>query len=202
MTRAESTFSNGLELGELGERVRARRHELGATLDDVAERAGVSRSMVSDIERGAKVPTIIVLDRLAAALGTTIAHLLEVARPSRITVRRRDEQGRTHEPAGVAWRSLAPASPEQPEELVHLLLPPGTGTAPRPPAPAGSRCALVVDSGTLRLVVADEDQTLHAGDSAAFADDCPHAFSNPGAGPCSVYLTRHRPAPPAAGDPS
>ncbi len=197
MTRAESTFSNGLEIGELGERVRARRHELGATLDDIAERAGVSRSMVSDIERGAKVPTIIVLDRIAAALGTTIAHLLEVARPARVTVRRRDAQERTRDPDGGQWRSLAPATPEQPAELVHLLLPPGVGTDTYAPAPPGSRCALVVDSGTLRLVVADEEQTLCDGDSAAFADDQPHSFANPSAGPCSVYLTRHRPAPPA-----
>ena len=194
MTRAESTFSNGLELGELGERVRARRHELGATLDDIAERAVVSRSMVSDIERGAKVPTIIVLDRIAAALGTTIAHLLDVARPPRVTVRRRDAQLVERDPHGAAWRTLVPASPEQPGELIQLLLPPGSDTGPCAPAPAGSWCAMVVHSGTLRLVVADEEQTLCDGDSAAFADDQPHSFANPSAGPCSVYLTRRRPA--------
>ncbi len=189
--RAEATFSNGLELGELGERVRARRRELGATLDDIAERAGVSRSMVSDIERGAKVPTVIVLDRIAAALGTTIARLLDVARPSRVTVRRRDQQEVERDRAGAEWRGLAPANPEQSGELAHLLLPPGVGTGPCAPAPPGSRCTLVVDSGTLRLVVADEEQTLHTGDSAAFADDCAHSFVNSGATPCSVYLIRH-----------
>jgi len=200
MTRAESTFSNGLELGELGERVRACRHALGATLDDIAARAGVSRSMVSDIERGAKVPTVIVLDRIAAALGTTIARLLDVARPPRVTVRRRDEQEIERGPTGAAWRNLAPATPEQPTALTHLLLPPGASTGACAPAPAGSRRILVVDSGTLRLVVADEEQTLCDGDSAAFADDCPHTFTNPGAAPCSVYLTRHHPAPPADTD--
>ncbi len=196
MTRAESTFSNGLELSELGERVRARRHELGATLDDIAERAGVSRSMVSDIERGAKVPTIIVLDRIAAALGTTIAQLLDIARPPRVTVRRRDVQERRTGPTGAEWRTLAPATLEQPGELLHLLLPPGVGTDACAPAPTGSRCALVVERGTLRLGVADEEQTLCDGDSATFADDQPHSFANPSAGPCSVYLTRHRPALP------
>jgi transcriptional regulator with XRE-family HTH domain len=198
MTRAESTFSNGLELGELGERVRARRHELGATLDDLAERAGVSRSMVSDIERGAKVPTIIVLDRIAAALGTTIAELLDMARSPLITVRRRKDQERTSVPGGAEWRGLAPATPERPIEFTHLLLPPGTSTGPHEPAPPGSYCALAVDSGILRLVVAGEEQTLCDGDSAAFADDCAHSFANPGATPCSVYLMRHRPISPAA----
>lgn len=200
MTRAESTFSNGLELGELGERVRARRHELGATLDDLAARAGVSRSMVSDIERGAKVPTVIVLDRIAAALGTTIADLLDMARSPRVTVRRRDAQEITRDPTGAAWRSLAPATPEHPTELAHLLLPPGVGTGVCAPAPPGSHCALVVDSGTLRLVVAGEEQTLCDGDSATFADDCAHSFANPGAMPCSVYLTRGCPAPPTDTD--
>ncbi len=196
MTRAESTFSNGLELGELGERVRARRHELGATLDDIAERAGVSRSMVSDIERGAKVPTVIVLDRLAAALGTTIARLLDVERPPRVTVRRRDEQEVERDRTGAEWRSLAPPTPEQPGELLHLLLPPGVGTGTRAPASSGSHCALVVESGTLRLVVGNEEQTLCDGDSATFADDCAHSFANPGATPCSVSLMRHRPVSP------
>jgi transcriptional regulator with XRE-family HTH domain len=197
MTRAESTFSNGLELGALGERVRARRRELGATLDDLAERAGVSRSMVSDIERGAKVPTVIVFDRIAAALGTTIAELLAVARPRRVTVRRRGEQEIARGPTGDECRVLAPASPERPGELTHLLLPPGASTGTRAPAPPGSHCALVVGSGALRLIVADEEQALQVGDSATFADDCPHTFANPGTEPCSVYLMRHRPAPPA-----
>ena len=199
MARAESTFSNGLELGELGERVRARRHDLGATLDDLAERASVSRSMVSDIERGAKVPTVIVLDRIAAALGTTIAHLLAVASPPRIAVCRRDDQEAERDPTGATWRTLVPATPEQPGELLRLLLPPGVGTGVRAPAPTGSRCALAVDGGTLRLIVADEEQTLRDGDSATFADDCSHSLTNPGAAACSVYLLRHRPIPPDPG---
>lgn len=63
------SLSNGLPLAVIGERVRAERTGLGLSLEDVAERSGVSRSMVSEIERGRKVPTIVVLDRITAAWG-------------------------------------------------------------------------------------------------------------------------------------
>ena len=72
----------------LGARVRATRRGHGFSLDAVAGRAGVSRSMLSAVERGGKVPTVLVLDRIATALDTSIARLLGEERVARVLVLR------------------------------------------------------------------------------------------------------------------
>ena len=67
----------------VADRIRALRAERGLTLGALAERSGVSRSMISVIERAESSPTASVLDRLAAALGVTIATLFaEAERPN------------------------------------------------------------------------------------------------------------------------
>jgi transcriptional regulator with XRE-family HTH domain len=63
--------TEGLDIAALGVRIRAERTRQGRSLDDLATSAGVSRSMLSTVERGAKVPTILVLHRIATGLGST-----------------------------------------------------------------------------------------------------------------------------------
>ncbi len=65
---------DGLDLAGVGRRVRARREALGLSLDDLSRLCGVSRSMLSEVERVGRTPTVLVLDRIATGLGrTTIA---------------------------------------------------------------------------------------------------------------------------------
>ena len=52
----------------------------GFTLEELAAASGVSRSMLSEVERGSRVPTVLILDRIATGLGTSIARLLRVGR--------------------------------------------------------------------------------------------------------------------------
>jgi transcriptional regulator with XRE-family HTH domain len=63
-------------MADVGARVRVARLARGLSLEAVAGRAGVSRSMLSAVERGGKVPTVLTLDRIATALDTSIARLL------------------------------------------------------------------------------------------------------------------------------
>src|SRR2546422_10201339 len=60
----------------LGSRIQAERTERGLTLQTLADRSGVSVSMLSSVERGAKAPTIVVLDRIADGLGVPLTRLL------------------------------------------------------------------------------------------------------------------------------
>ena len=79
----------------LAERLRALRADRALTLDALAERAGVSRSMISLVERGESSPTAAVLDRLAAGLGVTIASLFaDEPRADASPVSRRRDQRR------------------------------------------------------------------------------------------------------------
>lgn len=60
----------------LGTRIRARRTALGLTLAQVGQRAGLSETYVSNVERGQRTPTLAVLYAIAEALGQTLTQLL------------------------------------------------------------------------------------------------------------------------------
>src|SRR5918998_1372586 len=62
----------------LGARVKEHRRRRGLTLEELAERAGVSRAMISKVERGEKNPTLVVAAKVAEGLGVTISELLGV----------------------------------------------------------------------------------------------------------------------------
>jgi transcriptional regulator with XRE-family HTH domain len=61
----------------LGDNVRRLRTEKGWSQEDYADRAGIHRTYVSDIERGARNPTVTVVEKLAKPLGVQTGSLLE-----------------------------------------------------------------------------------------------------------------------------
>src|SRR5918998_2886152 len=70
-----STMVAAVSSGRLGSRVRALRRRRGLTLEDLAGLSGVSRAMISKLERGEKNPTLVVAARLAEGLGVTLSRL-------------------------------------------------------------------------------------------------------------------------------
>ena len=184
-------FSNGLDFATVGARIRARRLGQRLTLDDLAGRAQVSRSMLSEIERGAKVPTILVFDRIANALGSTIGRLIEDERTARVIVRPRAEQDLPPDPSGWCRRELSPAIPGFAFDFMCTTLPPGIDAGEYPPHPPGAHSFLVVAEGALRLTLDDAPYDLATGDSIYYAADCRHAFANLAAEPCVYYLANY-----------
>ena len=73
----KASARGSLSLSELGRRVRDERIRRGLSLQRLSQRSRVSRSMISAIERGAKAATVIVLDRIATGLDTSLSRLLE-----------------------------------------------------------------------------------------------------------------------------
>jgi transcriptional regulator with XRE-family HTH domain len=159
------------------------RAERGLTLDALAERAGVSRSMISLIERGKSSPTAAVLDRLAAGLGVTLASLFaDDARADASPVARRAEQAAWRDPAtGYVRRNLSPPRHPSPIELVEVVLPAGTCVAYDTP---GTRAVGVsqqvwVLEGRIEVTAGGATHALDAGDCLAMRLDGPTAFRNP-----------------------
>ena len=185
---------NGLDLAILGERIRGERQRQRRSLDDLAAGAGVSRSMLSAVERGAKAPTILVLHRIATGLGTNVTRLLGEERAAPVIVLRHDEQIVARDPSGWDRRNLAPVLPGVDFELMRTTIPPGVNAGEFPPHPPGSREYVAVEQGTLRLTVGDVPYLLHRGDSIYYAGNCRHAFANPGDEPCVYYLALEVPA--------
>ena len=115
----------------LATRLRDLRAENGLTLEGLAERTGVSRSMISLIERGESSPTAAVFDKLAAGLGVTLASLFaEKDSQSASPLARRADQRVWRDPdSGYMRRNLSAPGFASPIELVEVVLPPGARVA-------------------------------------------------------------------------
>ncbi|WP_042690677.1 helix-turn-helix domain-containing protein [Azospirillum sp. B506] len=166
----------------LATRLRALRADRGLTMDGLAERSGVSRSMISLVERGESSPTASVLERLAAGLGVTLATLFAEAerKDASPVVRRADQIGWTDPATGYHRRNLSPPGFPSPIELVEVDLPPGA----RVSYDSGNRAATVDQQvylldGTIELTVGEVTHRLSTGDCLALRLDRPTGFHNP-----------------------
>lgn len=180
--------STGLDVVALGRRVRDLRQQRGLSLGSLAERSGVSTSMLSAVERGQKVPSILVMGQIATALGTSIGRLVEDERAPRVVVLRANKQRVIKDPVGMVRRTLSPVLPGVEFEFLQFTLAPRTDAGTFPAHRAGSREYLAVQSGTLTLTVAGRDYVLRAGDSIYHDGDSPHGYRNDGDCPCTYYL--------------
>src|SRR5438876_4945575 len=114
----------------IAERVRELRAKRGLSLDALASKSGVSRSMISLIERGESSPTAVVLEKLAAGLGVMLASLFDAPAAAPQTpsgpVARRDDQPQWQDPAsGYVRRNVSPPGVPQPMQIVEVHFPPG-----------------------------------------------------------------------------
>ncbi len=144
--------------------------------------------MLSEVERGSRMPTVLILDRIATGLGTSIARLLREEVPARRVLLRHEEQDVARDAGGWERRILSPVLPGVEFEFMRTTIGPGVDAGVFAPHSAGSREYLAVEAGTLRLSLDDEETDLFAGDSVFYAGDCHHGFTNPGDEPCVYYL--------------
>lgn len=152
--------------------LRAARKARGLSLDAAAKLSGVSRSMVSQIERGESSPTVATLWNLTQALQVDFAGLLEgrpapgieVTRAAAAPVMLRD---------GVRIRILSAPEAVGEHEVYELSFPPGARLTSDAHAP-GSREHLTVLEGRLTLRAGKETEVLGAGDVARYPVDQQH----------------------------
>jgi transcriptional regulator with XRE-family HTH domain len=151
------------------------------TLDGLAECTGVSRSMISLIERGESSPTAAVLDKLAAGLGVTLASLFAEKDGTAASPlsRRRDQRVWRDPESGYMRRNLSAPGFPSPIELVEVVLPPGARVA----YDTGHRAATVhqqiwIIEGTIALTLGEETYRLATGDCLSMHLDRPIVFRN------------------------
>ncbi len=162
---------------------------MGLTLEALAERTGVSRAMLSDIERGVKNPTLKVVCQIAEGVGCTVSQLLGEQLTDTIRVLRKAERQTLLDPqTGVERHLLAPALVQRGIEVLWYMIPPGQSTGVFPAHRPGVVEQLTVVQGQLRCSLHDQEERLEAGDSLFFPANLPHCFSNPGAEPCCYFL--------------
>ena len=188
MEQSSSRLSNGLDMASLGERIRMERLRRRLSLDALSTQSGVSRSMLSDIEHGNKVPSVLVLDHIATALGTSLARLLGEEQTARVIVLHHAEQDLAQDASGWERRILSPVLPGVEFEFMRTTILPGVDAGTFSPHAPGSREYVAIEHGTLQLTLNGEVYLLQTGDSIYYAGDCYHAFANTGEVPCIYYL--------------
>jgi transcriptional regulator with XRE-family HTH domain len=202
-------------MAAFGERLRTERHARSWPIERLAVASGVSRAMISKIERGESSPTAVVLGKLSAALELSVSELLGPGGtgPANLTgektgaggagdpapgggvVRRAADTPEWRDPdTGYLRRQVS--TPRFPAAVTEVTLPPGA----RVPYPAGAYAFIAqlvwVLSGQLTLTDGPAVHALAAGDTFELGEPRPREFRNDGTGDCRYLVIVTRTATP------
>jgi transcriptional regulator with XRE-family HTH domain len=186
-TKANRLVENTKAESDLNQRIANRMRELraaqGLSLDALASKSGVSRSMISLIERGESSPTAVVLEKLAAGLNVTLASIFEVPTTASIPagpVARREEQPQWKDPAsGYVRRSVTPPGVPQPARIIEVNFPPGERVTFDSSGRDGSvHQQIWILEGAMEITVREECYRLREGDCLAMQLNGPIMFHN------------------------
>jgi transcriptional regulator with XRE-family HTH domain len=171
------------------ERLRQLRRQRGWTLEQLAAVSGVSRSMLSQIERGRANPTLAVAYRIARAFDRTLADLVDEPGPGpRISlIRAPDPAYRFRSDETCRIRTLYPMHLEKDVEFYEVWLAPG-GVLRSAPHFARTRELLTVLKGKVAVTSGKDHCEVEHGDSAHYPADVPHAIENVGSHEVLLYL--------------
>jgi len=192
---------DALELG-INERIAARVRDLrgrhGLSLETLAEASGVSRSMISLIERGESNPTAVLLEKLATGLGVSLATLFEAPAAPPLPMSRRSDQVEWRDPeSGYLRRNVSPGGFPSPIQIVEVIFPAGARVAYETAArPGVTHQQVWVLEGSIEMTLGEEHFELCAGDCLAMVLDRPITYHNPTQSPARycVVIVAQRPA--------
>jgi len=163
----------------VGERMRGLRAQRGLTIEALSDLSGVSRAMISKVERGEASPTAALLARLCSALGVSLSVFFDPSGPVS-PVARRDQQPVWRDPeTGYLRRVVAPPGTGSRVDVVEVEFPPGAEI--RFPGQQASRRQsqhVWIFEGEMELSVGDTVMTLKAGDCLHMNVGDVHGFAN------------------------
>ena len=175
------------ESPDIGEALRVRRHELGWSLRDLADRLGCSPSLISQIERGRANPSVSTLYSIVQALDVSLDELLFNERRATATepppggpIQRGSERHRIRLASGVLWERLTTVS-EPGVEFLHVTYEVGGASSPADAFQrhAGHEWGYVV-SGSLQVTIGFRQYLLEPGDAISLDSMTPHRLANVG----------------------
>jgi transcriptional regulator with XRE-family HTH domain len=178
--RAPSTTAASDINARIAGRVRALRTDLGMTLDALAAKCDVSRSMISLVERGESSPTAVVLEKIATGLRVPLATLFDDSSAPVSPLSRREDRTPWRDPqSGYVRRNISPANFPSPIQIVEIVLPAGARVAYE----TGARDVSIhqqiwVQEGAIEVTLARVAHRLGEDDCLAMRLDAPTAFRN------------------------
>jgi transcriptional regulator with XRE-family HTH domain len=167
-------------VSELGGKLASARAERGWSLQQLADRSGLSPAAIHKVEKSGMTPTIASLMKIAAALGKSVSYFIDESEPLRPVTHIRAEgrqrlytskEGLTLENVSGRYGPFFVAGAE-------ALVEPGADSGPQPMVHPGEELVVLLE-GTMQFVVGGEPYELAEGDSLHFRTTLPHSWSTP-----------------------
>lgn len=172
----------------LCQRMRDLRRRQGWTLEHLAAACRVSRSMLSQIERGQANPTLAVANRIAGAFGMSLGQFIDTPTTQGITlIRASDPAYLFRDDADCRIHTLFPLDLEKQVEFYAVTIAPGKALRSAPHY-RGAQEIFTCHSGRATIHSAGQTTALSAGDAAHYRADVEHAIENTGKQPLVGYL--------------
>jgi transcriptional regulator with XRE-family HTH domain len=168
---------------EIGDQIRQLRKAKGLTLQDLAERIGMSIGYVSQVERNRSTLTVAALKRISEALGVGVTWFFRPGSASDpaerdFIVRAGNRRRMSYTGLGLTDELMSPDL-NGPLELLYCRIEPGASSGEEPYSHAGAEAGMLV-SGTLDLWIGERRFRLEPGDSFSFRSSETHRYRNPG----------------------
>ena len=194
MTRTDPAAPTVLRLPrpdypQIGDQLRARRQALGLSLRELADRLGVTPSLISQIERGRANPSVSTLYAIVAELDLSLDELLFSERRSADLagaaplqsgpIQRGHERQHIRLASGVTWERLTTRSEPGVEFLYVIYDIGGASSESDHQRHSGHEWGYVI-SGTLQVTIGFESWVLEPGDSVSLDSTTPHRLANVG----------------------
>jgi transcriptional regulator with XRE-family HTH domain len=173
-------MSNGAMRYRFGEKIRSIREKKGMTMKDVGEKAGVTESLISQIERNKVSPAIDTLMAIVETLDIDLEYLFSDLKKERdVHLVKRGERTR-HLYDKVVYEKLAhtkSGSQDHGLEAYYLEVMPGGEKGDREYGHVGKELGVVIE-GKGEFTIGTKSYTLEEGDSISFSSDVPHVLKN------------------------
>lgn len=180
------TAPRGEEDLALGARIRELRQRRGLSVGELATAASVSKSLVSQIERGVASPSIDTVRRVASALELPVFALFLEDASSDMVVRKHNRRIVRYAGSNAIREVLSPSFQSR-LVMLWVTYSPGEASRVEPVHHTGEECVVIV-RGTLEVTLGDQVVRLETGDSMGFDSELPHIFRNPGTEAAEVVV--------------
>ncbi|PTQ12021.1 transcriptional regulator [Sphingomonas oleivorans] len=155
--------------------LRRERERMGLSLNELARRAKIAKSTLSQIESGAGNPSVETLWALAVTLDIPVSRLIAMPRPRTQVIRAGEGPAAFSEQSNYAAILLAASPPGARRDIYRLQVQPGRPRLSDPHMP-GTVEHLIISSGRARVGPAEAPVELGPGDYISYAADAPHLF--------------------------
>lgn len=176
------------------ESLKSLRQQADLTMQNLADRAGVSKSMISKIERDEVQPTIDVAARLAHALGKPLSEMLHATQKTPVFYLPKDEQAIWEDANKIKRRNISPVFEGLKIEWLEVELPVGAALSKQPLSSMhDTEKYILLVKGQVEIKIDQQTFHLKAGDSLYFNAAVPHSFYNAGKEVAVYYIVIKHP---------